>query len=80
MAYSGMDVINTSGHRLNGGQLRRHQPFRYRTPMTQIRCEPKAWMAGQPVGHPPGVEERTTAMRLERYRNRTGINLIQKSV
>ena len=37
-------------------------------------------MAGQPGGHAPWVEERTTAMRLERYRNRTRINLIQKSV
>ena len=37
-------------------------------------------MAGQPGGHAPWVEERTTAMRLERHRNRTGINLIQKSV
>ena len=37
-------------------------------------------MAGQQAGHAPGIEERTTAMRLERHRNRKGINLIQQSV
>ena len=77
MADAGMDVINPSGHRLNGGQFRCHQPFRHRTPVTQIRCEPQAWMAGKPGRHPPGIEQGTTAMRLERYRNRTGIDLIQ---
>ena len=80
MADAGMDVINPSGHRLNGGQVGRHQPFRHRTPVTQIRCEPKAWMAGQPGRHAPGVEQRTTAMRLERHRNGTGIDLIQNAV
>ena len=80
MTDAGMDVINPSCHRLNGGQFGRHQPFRYRTPVTQIRCEPKPWMAGQPGRHAPGVEQRTTAMRLERHRNGTGIDLIQNAV
>ncbi len=48
--------------------------------MTEIRCKPKPWMAGQQSGHAPGIEERTTTMRLERHRNRKGINLIQQSV
>ena len=48
--------------------------------MTEIRCKPKPWMAGQQAGHAPGIEERTTAMRLERHRNRTVFNLVQKSV
>ena len=80
MSDAGMDVINPSGHRLNGRQFRRHQAFRHRTPMAQIRCEPKTWMAGQPSRHPPGLEQGTTAMRLERHRDRTGINLIQNAV
>ena len=79
MTDAGMDVINPTGHRLNGGQVGRHQAFRHRTPVAQICCEPKAWMAGKPGRHPPWVEQGTAAMRLERHRNGTGIDLIQNA-
>ena len=80
MADAGMDVINPIGHRLNGRQVRRHQPFRHRTPVTQISCESKAWMACKPGRHPPGVEQGTTAMRFECHWYGTGIDLIQNAV
>ena len=79
MTDSGMDVVNPRGHRLNGGQIGCHQPFRHGTPVAQIRCETQAWMANEPGRHPPRVKQRTTAMRLQRHRNGTGIDLIQNA-